>query len=203
MKKLFYISVMALGLLSSSSTTVNAQSIGKRKFIHLHNTTIGISRGIDLLDVAKGTTIKHHTATSGFFFRIPLISKLKFELGLNYTYNAQEYCLDGRKVRVANLLNKVTVPVSVQYYLLPKESKLQPFFGMGLVFNPNTNSYIPNETSNLTLSRQNNTFMSILFTQGMTYEINTKLNITETIHLMNTDGTNRVGISLGVGLKLQ
>ena len=45
-------------------------------------------------------------------------------------------------------------------------------------------------------------YITILFTQGVTFEVNTKIELTQSFHFIPTNTTNIIGIDLGIGYKI-
>ncbi len=102
----------------------------------------------------------------------------------------------------------VGVPVTVQYYFLPEKHKLHPYFGAGLQYQYNLNSNIAPITGDgrnipaLPIPQPGTKYLNILFTQGVTFEINTKIQISESIHFSPGSTDKVIGIDLGLGYKL-
>ena len=99
--------------------------------------------------------------------------------------------------------SKINIPLTLQYHPLCCGAKIDPFVGMGLQYNFNTAT---SSQSNPELTFQNtNTgtkYISILFTQGVTYEINTKIDVDESIHFIPGTGSKSLGFNVGIGYKL-
>lgn len=90
------------------------------------------------------------------------------------------------------------IPISANYYLLPRKSRLQPYLGIGATYYRQFTGvkYESNQIAN-GLNK-----MSIMFTQGFTIEVNTKINITQSLHLIATEEKKTIGLSIGIGFRL-
>ena len=45
-------------------------------------------------------------------------------------------------------------------------------------------------------------YITILFTQGVTFEVNTKIQVTQSFHFIPSNTNSVIGIDLGIGYKL-
>ncbi|HXS37200.1 MAG TPA: OmpW family outer membrane protein [Flavipsychrobacter sp.] len=104
----------------------------------------------------------------------------------------------------------ITIPIVIQYYILPKSCKFRPYIGAGAVYCKNNNFFSPTPPISGDLinqpkpSIQCNSYISISVVQGITYEVNTKIQFNESLHFepKNNCCNNTLGLSLGVGYKL-
>ena len=84
---------------------------------------------------------------------------------------------------------------------------MRPFCGAGVQCNMlQGNNNVPSFTGDVnpvTYNPQPDTkYITIFFTQGVTYEINTKIEITQSIHFIPENTNSVIGIDLGIGFKL-
>jgi len=82
---------------------------------------------------------------------------------------------------------------------------MHPFFGAGLQYNikPFCQTAPIYNDGGYNYSPQAGTkCISILFTQGVTFEINTKIEIGESFHFIPNNNNRVIGIDLGIGYKI-
>jgi hypothetical protein len=179
----------------------------KRHFLHLSESNIGFYRGARYFDVAKnGYCCKHkQLMTSGIIVRMPIVNHFKAEVALDYTHflNIPKPDNNQPKPLLSGFNNAVSVPVSIQYYFLPKKCKVQPYFGAGtILYSDVKNSLSLLGDGEVRASQQGTRYISILLTQGIIFEINPKIQISESLHFINEGGNNSFGINFGVGFRL-
>lgn len=181
-----------------------AMKAGGHRFIH-PPFTLGLTRGIDYLDVSRtGYASKlNGIATTGMLIRIPIITQFKVETGLKYSHILQATA--NNSTTVSNAMptpnSTISVPITIQYYLNPG-NRIQSYLGIGTMLsmsNVNSPALLGKEVAPATTG---NKFISLMFTQGIIFEINTKINISEEIHILNTDGKKTMGFNVGVGFKV-
>lgn len=177
---------------------------GKTKTKKKHNKeniTVGFQAGISR---SFNATINQQGNNHRFFLRKTLNQHLKIETGLDY-YMQQKQTINASVTNFSGYQTpyKMTVPASIEYYILPETCFLRPFCGIGLQYNNpkivapigDINTYISN--------RQPGTrYVSILFTQGVTYEINTRIQVTQSFHFIQNNNEKVFGLDIGVGFKL-
>ena len=194
------------------SLFASGQTITKNKSRKKHPTTIGFQTGKDvILSPTYNKPIKvNFGVNNNLFLRKKLKPHFQLKSGLNYDRSQNPiYKYSSADPRSNNSMQQfggVSIPATLQYYFLPEKSKLHPYCGAGFQYNlnisPKTISPFPTETypsSGTTASQSPGTkYITILFTQGITYEINTKIQVTQSIHFIpNT--TKTFGIDLGIG----
>lgn len=136
----------------------------------------------------------------------------KAETGIGYSLyqnGNQGTGLNNSNTQSFHKSNQPYFPLSVQYYPLSEKTKFHPFCGVGLQFNPNLNASFtsPFNSTGDSYPSQGNTmpgtkYISIIFTQGVTYEINTKIQITQSFHFLQNNNDNTLGIDVGVSFSL-
>jgi hypothetical protein len=176
----------------------------KHQFLRLCETNIGFYKGVKVFDVAKnGYCSKHKTLTSsGIIVRMPVVSHFKVEVAIDYTHFLN-FPKQENQVITAQNYSAVSVPVSIQYYFLPKKCRVQPYFGAGtIIYSDVKNSLSLIENGEIKPAPQGTRYISVMFTQGIIFEINPKIQVSESLHFINEGGKNSVGINFGIGFKL-
>lgn len=146
---------------------------------------------------------------TGVIFRRPITNHFKVEAGMTYGTSQSQCCISSLLANnnAGQKSYKLTLPASIQYYVLPKCCKLQPYMGAGLQYNfsNKSNTLSPFSGDARKVSNTNNPggtqYISILFTQGITFEINTKIQVTQSFHFI-PDANRTFGIDLGIGYTL-
>lgn len=103
----------------------------------------------------------------------------------------------------------VSVPVTVQYNFLPKDSKVKPYIGAGVQYNVYQEKYSEYDfyeglAKKITSTKTYSPYASFVITQGVTYDISPRIQIKESIHFLpqiNTHTNSTVGVSVGIGFK--
>ncbi len=128
---------------------------------------------------------------------------MKIEAGLTYAVLRDYCCLESL---ISTNKKNITLPLTVQYFLFNGKNKIQPFIGAGLQYNIDATNTTRNSQANIeSLPAESSTdkkYISLLFTQGITYEISTKIHITQSIHFIPTNEKN-IGIDIGIGFNLR
>ena len=183
---------------------VNTSVPQKKK--HIATPYFGFYHGRQFLDVGNNgyKCRKCESMNNGFVVRMPLVSRFKLEAGLQYNYTlGPNAILPAKKGQLVNRNSSISLPITIQYYVRPDKRRLQPFFGFGAmtnVFDQKQQFSLGDGNSYPSLSGTK--YISILFTQGITFAISTKIDITESIHFMPQQDGNCVGLSVGVGFRL-
>ena len=175
---------------------------------HLPLVTIGFQSGRELLfnssPLIHSRQSKVHPAISSrLVLRKPINAHFKVETGLSYSaIQTPGSATVGYKKPYT-----LAVPVTLQYYFLPKQCRVQPYFGAGMQYNFNTpsNTISPfngDITPSVNNYQSGTKYISILFTQGMTFEINTKIEINESFHFIPNNGNKTIGLDLGIGYNI-
>jgi len=129
----------------------------------------------------------------------------KFETGVTYSQFQNQAFIQKNKFNHTLKPYSLSLPATLQYFFLPEKCKLHPYCGAGLQYNinirPNTISPFSGDASSATSagSETGTKYISIVFTQGVTYEINTKIQVTQSFHFIPNNNNKILGIDLGVG----
>jgi len=184
-----------------------------------HNTsaTIGFQSGRELLFnssplVHSKQSKVHYGLSNSLVLRKPINTRFKAEVGITYGTIQNSSSIGNVNERASGFSTQkayyIALPVTINYFCLPEHCKVRPYFGAGIQYNINLqggNAISP--FSNETYPQENPTppgtrYISILFTQGITFQVNTKIEINQSFHFM-PDNTNKVfGINLGIGYKI-
>ena len=147
---------------------------------------------------------RYSTLNSGFIVRMPIVTHFKLEAGLQYNYliSSKTYESMRNKGQMHNP-NTLSLPITIQYYIRPEKKRLQPYIGIGTMITPLHDHSAPNsDYLDYAPSINGTKYISILFMQGITFAINTKVNIRESIQFMPDNDKNLLGVSVGVGFRL-
>ena len=188
----------------------NGQS--KVKQTKRHNVTIGFQSGKEsAINSSPFYNSKQYKVRYGTNNRLLLRKRIKphfsFETGLNYGLMPNQNNSNTTTYKFNNGLKQgsLSMPATLQYFFLPEKCRLRPFCGAGLQYNlyinPNTISPFPvGDVAPATSDAQTGTkYISILFTQGVTFEVNTKIQITQSFHFIPNNNNKMLGIDLGIG----
>ncbi len=177
-----------------------------------HAVSVGFQTGRELLFNSspllhsKQSKI-HYGVSKSLVLRKPLNTHFKVEAGLNYTSFQNTITSPSFFGKQNNSKPYIfSLPVTIQYYFLPEKCKVRPFCGAGIQCNmlqANNNPPSLTEVNPIPYNPQPDTkYITILFTQGVTFEINTKIEITQSIHFIPENTNSVIGIDLGIGFKL-
>jgi outer membrane protein W len=193
---------LLLWTFSIASITVDAQSAKKQnKKGHQSKTTFGIQAGKEITLVAPsfGKRSKaNYNNNKSLVLKQQIIQHFKVETGLNFGSTS--------KVNGLDKINKLTLPVTLQYYFLPDKYKLRPYCGAGVQGKLYSSENLPSTANSDTQpDNHSNTadkkYISILFTQGVTFEVNTKIQVNQSLHFIPGNSSRVIGIDIGVGYK--
>ena len=209
----------SIALLSLITASVCGFAQNKNKYIlkkEKHPISIGFQSGRELLFnssplLHSKQSKAHYAVSKSLVLRKPLNAHFKLESGLSYS-NIQNtapsiFALPGKQNNIIKA-NKYSLPVTIQYYFLPEKCKVHPFCGAGLqcCFADGKNNPVTNTSMDVTQQYYNpqpdTKYITILFTQGVTFEVNTKIEITQSFHFIPQNANNVIGIDLGIGFMI-
>ena len=193
--------MLALWTLSIASITVYAQSEAKQtKKENRGRTTFGIQAGKEITLVAPfGKRSKaHYSNNKSLVLKQQINQHFKVETGLNFASTG--------KVNSVEKISKLSLPVTLQYYFLPDKYKLRPYCGAGVQGKLYSSENLPSTVNTDTQpDPHSNTadkkYITILFTQGVTFEVNTKIQVNQSLHFIPGNSSRVIGIDIGVGYK--
>jgi outer membrane protein W len=198
MKAVKHILTLGVAILMAASCFGKASL--KKHHIHLKDMHIGFYQGATILDVSRNMNIstrKVTAATTGVTFGFPFVTQFRSEVGLSMN----NLLLNNKKSGILAQQNSyLSIPVTVQYYILPKKSKIQPYFGFGAMVVPDADKLLFTRSSDGVNLLQGPGVINMLITQGVNIEINTHIRLTESLHIMSSEGRTSYGVNLGVNL---
>lgn len=139
--------------------------------------------------------------------RMKLTSRFRLETGLSYkdidrilSSNGKPTCFN------MNEPCRIAVPLTIQYQLLNERSRLHPYFGAGIEYSNYIQRSVTRDGRDIindpTITNSMR-YMSIIFTQGLIYDVTPNLQITQSIHILPENGMKPIGINLGIGYRLR
>ena len=154
----------------------------------------------------------HYGISKSLVLRKPLNVHFKLEAGLSYTSiqtTPVPFSFTGKQNNNLKAYS-FALPVTIQYYFLPEKCRIRPFCGAGLQCNLSEHkNNMPIPASGMDVVSQYNTppqsdtkYITIVFTQGVTFEVNTKIEVSQSFHFIPENNNTVIGINLGVGYKI-
>jgi hypothetical protein len=194
-------------------TAIYAQNYDAIKVTKIdHKFTIGFERNVYSLYTPRPVSFSNKTERAQqkcnrIIFRMRLTTRFRLETGLSF--KAIDRILNTRydKHFNPNQPCKLSVPLTVQYQLGNEHKRLRPYFGGGVQYtqmvssNGNTVSKDGEMYNNSSINSLR--YMNIIFTQGIIYDINPNLQITQSIHIIPDNGIKPIGINFGVGYRIK
>ena len=206
---------LLLSYLTIASFTVLAQSKLKHSVAKKENKkiTLGIQSGRELL--FNSTPLLHSRQSKIHYginktvvLRKPINSHLKAEAGLMYgSMQRSPFTTGFQTTKISSAPGKLSAPVTLQYYFLPEKCRVRPYCGAGLQGNLLINAPGPAPFTDGAPVTSYNTqpdtkYITILFTQGVTFEVNTKIEVNQSFHFIPGGANKVIGIDLGIGYKI-
>lgn len=172
--------------------------------------TIGFQSGKSLLfeTPAASKKIKRQYFTNNAVnINVAINKHFKAESGISYnTLPSQSYQIKGLAKPSTFKYSGVSVPFTLQYYPLQHHCRLQPYCGVGFQYNDNPFSAslsAPADNSSVDNAQSGTKYISVIFAQGMTFEINTKIQITQSFHFIPEGAEKTIGFGFGIGYTIQ
>jgi hypothetical protein len=152
----------------------------------------------------KKNNTKRHYNSAMVYAQLLLSKKFRIETGLslNMIQMTGEATSPFNKYVFTDQYG-ISVPVTVQYYFGKKNKRVKPYIGAGIQYNSNFNNKRVIEDQPDYIPQTGTRFISILFTQGLIYEVNTKIQVMEHLHFLPSEGVKTMGLDVGIGFKLQ
>lgn len=175
------------------------------------------SVGIRFEGAIKTNTIqnydKQHSLLYGpkgsVFVKKSITNRIEAEVKVSYSAYLNDCCIEqilGGKMK--GFSSSIEIPVTLQYSLLPARHKVQPFLGVGVQYGIDKNNVEQNvviQDASTYLVRDRNPekkYISILFAQGVTFEVSTRIQLTESIHFI-PERDQSLGIDIGIGYRIR
>jgi hypothetical protein len=203
-KKILMLLILSSCLAGALST--NAKT--KRSTNHCHKFTIGFSAGKEILYTTplkiplKNSRLDLLFTT--FTIKKQIAPHLHLQSGISYGL-LNLLSLKGESISYQR--NKqFSMPLTVQYHPLPRKCRMQPYIGAGVqynVYNTYGNTTVTTSPEGLyNYNTTGNKYVSIVFTQGVIFEVNTKIEIIQSIHFIPNSNEPVIGIDLGIGIRI-
>ncbi len=195
---------IALLLLSSLCTHARIKHSNKEKT--KNTTTISLKSGesLSLNSNNFAQDSKINKKNTGVYVQKKLNAHLSVEAGYLQQKDCSTQINNQGKYKILSN-NQFQIPITLQYYVLPTKSKLQPYYGTGIVYNPenqNKSQYTKNDITKVENNdNSGHKTISIVFTQGISYEVNTKIQINQSFHFITGNQNQTFGFDLGIGYK--
>lgn len=138
----------------------------------------------------------------------PITPRLSADAKVSYSTYLSNCCIEQifGHYKKSTVASELSMPVTIQYSLFPEHSRVRSYVGAGVLYN-NQFVSVQNNSTGDALNRYDATatdkkYISILFTQGVTFEVNTKIQFTESIHFV-PDNDKTIGIDIGIGYRIR
>lgn len=197
--------IISLALLCAANVASFAQGAD---FLQIKSgVTLGFQTGVQVnrcptLDVPK------YQSTNRLLVRKKLTHHFDIESGINYTVIPMGHSLSSENTiaHFRNQPNQISIPLTLQYNFLPEHSKLRPYISAGGIYDIIKTSYPAKAilyTDGNTGQVQNGTkYIGVMVSQGVIYEVNTKIQFNESIHFIQESKCKSVGFDIGFGYNL-
>jgi len=210
-----FISTLTLCYAALASACVYGQDISLHK--KHRPVTIGFQTGRELLFnssplLHSRQSKVHYGVSSSLVLRKPLNTHFKLETGIKYSAipNAIKIKISTNKDFNSNTYKQykqVAAPFTIQYYFLRPQVRVRPSLGAGLQYNYTINgSDFPPFNSNLqpeNSAPSGTKYISVLFTEGITFQINTKIQLTQSFHFIPGNTDKSIGLDFGIDYNIQ
>jgi outer membrane protein W len=140
-----------------------------------------------------------------------LTTRFRMETGLSFA--AIDRILANRIDKTVNIYQpcKLNIPLTIQYQFGSDKKRLRPYFGAGVqytqqIISSNGETGISRDANDYYNRSLSNTvkYMNIIFTQGIIYDINPNLQVSQSLHIMpHASGFKPIGINIGVGYRIR
>jgi hypothetical protein len=205
---------VALSYMAIAPVSLFGQSKPKyNKNKHKSEIIMGFRIGKDLVyknEMNANRRKRSYLSTNSIVLSVPLANHVRVESGISYNILSTLNARTGDNFLTKP--NTINVPVTIQYYFLPEKQQLRPYCGIGFQYEyclsiGNTSTQYPRDNSSNDKYQEQNCwagtkYINILFTQGVSFEINTKIQVSGAIHFIPETAVKQIGIDLGFGYKL-
>ena len=100
----------------------------------------------------------------------------------------------------------ISLPLSIQYYFLQTKWRLQPYCGAGIQYNIGKQGpMMPPFASDIRLDNTMPTqtrYINVLITQGVSFQVSTRIQLTQSFHFAPDRTNPTMGMDLGIGFNL-
>jgi hypothetical protein len=171
---------------------------------------LGLQGGTALLiESPHSNQANKYAFTEGVFVKKDWNDQLSMNIELNYaTIKNTGTSKNIFTAKGTGKMYNISIPVTVEYNIRLSK-KLKTFVGTGVVFNTSQDSYTlfnfkEGYVNSVKTIKTNTSTGSLIFTQGITYDISPRISIKESVHFIPKGPCNckQYGIAFGIGLKL-
>jgi hypothetical protein len=208
------ITLTSIVCFTATSTTALAQEVEEKKeTTNAPKLVVGANLG--LASGAFNPTFlsdRYFKGSGGLFARYYFSKHMAVEGGLNYGLevsktNNYTFIKDGTtyQTNIIQRFSTYSVPVQLQYHLLSPESKIRPYFGIGGgIMRRDFFTNVNGNLEDIGKYRNSRTSGFASFTQGVTWQLNKKWQINESITIGKElrDGIKSTDFRIGVGYSL-
>ncbi len=211
-----FLATLAISYMALASVCVYGQNkLLRPKLKQKQSVSLGFQSGRELLFhssplIHSRQSKVHYSISNTLFLRKPVNTHFKIETGIKYSA-IQNIPVKingiGKESFIIPKTNRsLSIPVTIQYYFLPENSRIHPYCGAGLQYNINGNGNISPFKSEIhsddVVQNGGTKYISILFTQGITFEINTKIQLNQSFHFIPGSTDKTIGIDIGIGFNI-
>lgn len=185
--------LILITLLTLTASNVFAQHCMHR-CTKIRTVSVGFYKGVQLLDVSRnGFKPRYLVPTDRLSVMVPVINHLLAELSVQF-YNLP--ISNWSKIYLNNNKYSFGFPFGVRYYPFCN-GRINPYVSAGGYYA--SNGLKPNTDGNAWYNKMG--VLSPFLSQGIDIKLNKHVDITESIHLIGTDGKN-IGFNVGINFKL-
>jgi hypothetical protein len=197
--------ILSLALLCAAQVVSLAQDAD---FLQIKsNITLGFQSGIQV-NKCQNQTVNKYQYTNRMLVRKKLTHHLDIESGINYTVVPMGFSAINQNIvsEYRNIPNQLSIPVTLQYNFLSENSRFRPYISAGGIYDIIKTNYpartISYTDGNVPNTQNGNRYIGLIVTQGVIYEVNTKIQFNENIHFIQENKCKTIGFDLGIGYKL-
>jgi len=171
---------------------------------------LGLQSGAALLiENPYNTQPNKYAFNQGVYVRKDVNDHVSMKVEVNYaSIKSTMGSKDMFTAKGVGKLYNLSIPVTVEYNI-SMSKKLKTFVGAGLVINTSQDSYTlynfkEGYVNTVKTIKTSSTSGSIIFTQGVTYDISPRIRLSQSVHFIPRGACNckQLGINFGIALKL-
>jgi outer membrane protein W len=178
------------------------------------NITIGFQTGEQLNNCPSYQYPNNNKAgryqyTNRLLARKKITHHFDIETGINYAVIPMANTVTSTPItnRFRNQATQLSIPLSIQYNFLPETKKIRPYISAGGIYdiikiNPPAPPKGTYTDGSVPIVQNGNKNIGAQITQGVIYEVNTKIQFNENIHFIQQSNCRCFGFDIGVGYKL-
>lgn len=203
---------LVLCYLALASVCVYGQKISSKPSSK-NKVTVGFQSGRELLFnssplIHSKQSKVHYAISNTLVLRKPVTQHLKLDAGIKYEIPTPGTAFD-KKLFGQKKYSSLSMPLSVEYYFLSENARVRPFIGTGVEYDlpqnaTNISPFLSDRKSEEIPFQplQGTRYINILFTQGVTFEINTRIEVSQSFHFIPGNSSKIIGVDIGIGYRL-